>query len=188
MAYTLFGRSQRLKDIHIYGGFEVDGIKCDQNALQETKRLENIFDDAQRVKTMKKANHWKISYMNICSLNAHLDDLAVDNEVNDSDVIGLGETWMEQNKTIEFQDFEGHFASFGRGKGQAAFSRIPLSSQPEIVASSEFSAIFLSTCHFNMIFLYLSQNYDITYVSNVVGNWIEKDIPTVVMGDINENI
>lgn len=101
-----------------------------------------MFDDFEKVKKLKRADHWKISYLNIDSLNAHLEDLKIDNEINDSDVIGLGETWLEVNKTIDFLNFAGYFANFGRGKGQAAFSKMQLSYQPEIVASSQFSAVF----------------------------------------------
>ena len=145
MAYTLFGRSQRLEDIHICGAFEKEGIKYDEDALLETKRLEKVFDDNEEVKKLKRANHWKISYLNVSSLNAHWEDVSIDNEINDSDVIGLGETWLEENKTVDLLNFAGYFANFGRGKGQAAFSKMQLSCQPEIVASSQFSAILLKT-------------------------------------------
>ena len=187
MAYTQFGRSQRLEDIHICGEFEVDGIKCDEDALSETKRLENIFDDAQKAREIKTADHWKISYLNVSSLNAHFEDVAIDNEINDSDVIGLGETWLEQDKSVDFKGYAGYFANFGRGKGQAAFSKLVLSSEPEIVASNKFSSILLKTSHFNTIFLYLSQNYDKDSLFALLEDWIQDDIPTTVMGDVNEN-
>ena len=188
MAYTLFGRSQRLEDIYICGAFEKEGIKCDEDALLETKRLEKVFDNNEEVKKLKRANHWKISYLNVSSLNAHWEDVSIDNEINDSDVIGLGETWLEENKTVDLLNFAGYFANFGRGKGQAAFSKMQLSCQPEIVASSQFSAIFLKTSHFSIIFLYLSQNYNKDSVYNLLENWIQNDVATVVMGDINENL
>ena len=40
MAYTMLGRCVRLEDIHIAGGFDKEGIKCNQDALDESKKLE----------------------------------------------------------------------------------------------------------------------------------------------------
>ena len=87
-----------------------------------------------------------------------------------------------------FNGYDGFFANFGKGKGQAAFSKIQLSSKPEIVASEKISAIILKTDHFSIIFLYLSQNYDKDFVYKILDSWIQSDIPTAVLGDINENL
>ena len=188
MAYTQLGRPQRLEDIYICGEFEVAGIRCDQAAFAETKKLEVAFDNARIATKNQRDNHWKISYLNVNSLNAHFDDVEVDNEINDSDIIGLAETWLNQNQIVEFNGYDGYFANFGRGKGQAAFSKIPLSSVPAIVATDRFSAILLMTDHFNAIFLYLSQNYNRDLVFNTLKDWIlDTDIPTALLGDINEN-
>ena len=188
MAYTLLGRPQRLEDLYICGGFEVAGIKCDKAAFEETKKLEAAFDNAKVATKLQRDNHWKVSYLNVNSLNALFDDLEVDNAINDSDIFGLGETWLNQNQIVEFNGYEGYFANFGRGKGQAAFSKIPLSSMPEMIATDRYSAILLKAKHFNIIFLYLSKNYEKDIVFHTLKDWIQNDIPTAILGDINENL
>ena len=43
MAYVMLGRSSRLQDLFIAGELDVNEIKCDPNALEESNRLEEIF-------------------------------------------------------------------------------------------------------------------------------------------------
>ena len=188
MAYTMLGRSVRQEDIHIADGFDKDLIKCNEDALNESRRLEKIFDDAENVKKDKRENHWKISYLNVRSLNAHQEDVSVDNAIIDSDIIGLGETWLEKNELINLDGFSGYFANFGKGKGQAGFTKLDLVIEPEIVSSISYSAVLFKTNNFNIIFLYLSENYPKDSVFTFLENWIEEDFPTAIMGDVNENI
>ena len=190
MCYVMLGRSERLEDIYIKCSEEMDmtAIRCDDTALEESKRLEKIFELDAFEKKEKRANHWKISYVNIQSLNAHYEDALIDNELNDSDIFGLGETHLHETHFINFEGFIGHFANVGKGKGQAAFTKMKLLSEPENVASDTCSAIFLRTIHFNIIFLYLSKNYNKNSVFTLLENWMKESTPTVVMGDVNENI
>ena len=46
----------------------------------------------------------------------------------------------------------------------------------------------MKTNYFNIIFLYLSQTYNKDDVSNVLENWLQNDVATVLMGDVNENL
>ena len=109
MAYTLFGRSQRLEDIYICGAFEKEGIKCDEDALLETKRLEKVFDNNEAVKKLKRANYWKISYLNVSSLNAHVEDVSIDNEINDSaKKVRQNEGALDTSKTGYFHESLGN--------------------------------------------------------------------------------
>ena len=62
-----------------------------------------------------------------------------------------------------------------------------LAAQPEIMTSSSASAIFMKTSQFNIIFLYLSNDYDKQTVFGLLETWIQTPTPTAVMGDINED-
>ena len=111
----------------------------------------------------------------------------------DSDMFGLGETWLQQDQEVHFNGFRGYFANFGRGKGQAAFSKLVLSSEPEIVASNKFSSILLKTSHFNTIFLYLSQNYDKNSNKSVADRLLKfrndiKDGPNYICNSCNREL
>ena len=188
MAYTMLGRSVRLEDIHIAGGFDKEGIKCNQDALCESKRLEKVFNDAEKERKDRIDSHWKISYLNVANLVAHHEDVVVDNEINDSDVFGLGETHLSGNAAVSFDKYAGYFANFGKGKGQAAFTKIDLLFQPEIVATETYSLVLLKTSDFNIVFLYLSQGYSKDDVFTLFDNWIDTKTPTAIMGDVNENL
>ena len=188
LGYTMLGRSARREDIHIVGGFDKEGIKCDPDALEESKRLEKVFNDAQQERKDKIDSHWKISYLNVANLIAHHEDVVVDNEINDSDIFGLGETHLVENAAVSFDNYAGYFANFGKGKGQAAFTKIDLLSEPEIVATKNYSLILLKTSYFNIVFLYLSQECTKGDVFTLLNNWINNETPTTVMGDVNENL
>jgi hypothetical protein len=166
----------------------IKDIRCNQDCLEENKRLIRVFEESQQAEVDNFANCWKISYLNINSLNAHYKDMSNDNAINNSDMIGLGETWMERNTTINIENFQGHFASFGRGKGAAGFTKMALIEEPGIVASKTHSAVSFKTSKFHVIFLYLSSGYDKEAVSKLLDKWIHNDVPTTVMGDMNENI
>ena len=56
------------------------------------------------------------------------------------------------------------------------------------MSTISYSAVFFKTSNFNIIFLYLSENYPKNSVFALLENWIEEDFPTAVMGDVNENI
>ena len=189
MSYVMLGRSERLQDIYIACDGELDttAIKCNPDALEESQRLEKIFSEAEKKDKDMRFNHWKISYLNIRSLKAHYQDVCNDNAINDSDIFGLAETWLDANESICFEGFSGYFANFGKGKGQAAFTKLDLCCEPEIISSKSCSAILLKATQFHIIFLYLSQNYDKDFVFKLLKNWVNVYTPTVVMGDVNEN-
>ena len=109
----------------------------------------------------KRSKVWKISYLNVRSLNAHCEDVRKDNFLIDSDILGLGETHLKEEEVVPIDEFFGVFANFGKGKGVAGYTKMDLQAEPCIVKSNSYSAILLKTHHFTIIFLYLSSNYDI---------------------------
>ena len=187
MGYVMFGRPEKLEDLFVTGEINIKDLRCNIDCLEESKRLEKKFEESLQIERNRIANHWKISYLNIQSLIAHHEDMVNDNSINNSDMIGLGETWLEKGTTIEIENFQGHFANFGRGKGLAGYTKLKLVEIPGIVSSKTHSAISLKTSQFQIIFLYLSKDYDKEVVYNLLNMWINEDIPTAIMGDMNEN-
>ena len=110
-----------------------------------------------------------------------------DNFLMDSDLLGLGETWTEGGNTIDLDGRPGYFASYGKGKGVAGYTKMNLLVAPEFVATNFCSAILFKTDKFDIIFLYLSNNYNQQYVSSLLNKWIQIQRPTAVIGDVNEN-
>ena len=120
------------------------------------------------------------------SLYAHCGDVAKDNIIMDSDIFSLGETWLHCPSEVSFSGFVGHFASFGRGKGVAAFSRISTDQPPYIQSSSCHSVIRLDVSGIDLIFVYVSQNCDRKILFGELFDLIKSSKPTVLMGDFNE--
>ena len=187
MAYVMLGRSSRRQDIYIAGELDTSQIRCDPDALEETERLQDVFDENEAEMKEKRSKQWKISYLNVRSLNAHQEDVRRDNFLMDSDILGLGETHLKEEESVYLDGFQGSFANFGKGKGVAGFSKMDLLTQPEIVRSSSASAILFKTKFFNVIFLYLSNDYNKQSIFGLLDNWIQPQIPTAVMGDVNED-
>ena len=187
----MLGRSERLEDLFIAGKLDVAQIKCDPNALKESKRLATIFDLAEKKRTEKRLNCWKISYLNVRSMktaSGHAEDVAKDNFIMDSDMFGLGETWLEEDNKVDYPGFFSHFANFGKGKGLAGYNKIDVIEEPKTVTSETYSTMLFKTAHFHIIFLYLSSNCKKAEVISLLDMWIQKDTPTAIIGDINENL
>ena len=192
MAYVMLGRPERKEDLYITKDFDPSEVKCDEKySLPESKRLSQVFDDSENAKKEHRDKNFKISYLNVRSMKAadgHRKDIALDNVIMNTDMFGLAETWLEQDQQVNFNGFNGYFANFGNGKGIAGYSKLDLSCQPETVSSKTYSAIMFKTRQFHIIFLYISSNYDKNDLFALLHMWIEKDTPTAVMGDVNENL
>ena len=68
MPYVMLGRSERLEDIYISGKLDVSKIKCDPEALEESKRLEEVFNQSEKEKEEKRANCIKRVLLDIGSI------------------------------------------------------------------------------------------------------------------------
>ena len=166
MAYVMLGRTELLNDMYIAGDFSTEQIKCDPAALEESKRLLEMFDHSQKEQLEKRATLWKISYVNVRSMKSadgHREDVRSDNFIMDSDMFGLGETWLEKDNKVEFDGYSGYFSNFGNGKGVAGYTKIGLESSPETVSSETYSAILFKTNQFHIIFLYLRDGSQIIF-------------------------
>ena len=103
-------------------------------------------------------------------------------------MFGLAETWLEKDQEVHFDTYRGYFANFCNGKGVAGYNKLNLICQPETVSSKPYSAILFKTHEFHIIFLYLSSNFNKTDLFALFDTWIENDMPTAVLGDVNENL
>ena len=180
------GRSRQLEDIYIKGKLDKEGIHASPEALEETKRLQAIFDENISKLNEQAERYWKISYLNVRSLNGNKENVRQDNFLMASDVFGLGETWQKPGEEKHFAGFEGVFSSHGKGKGVAAFTTSTVNSTHlNSFASDKFSAIHLHTVKFDIIFVYLSAGCNKEEIFSQLESWIERERPTTIMGDFN---
>ena len=125
MAYVMLGRCERLQDIYISGDFNINQIKCSSEALQESRRILDEFN-ASLERNLETKDCLKISYLNVMSLWAHLDDVKQSSRLMSSTVLGLGETWMDPGAEVNLPNFsQGTYENVGGRRGLAAFTKEP---------------------------------------------------------------
>ena len=164
MAYVMLGRSQRLEDIYILQSknkFDPTSIKANPEALEESRRLHLEFEAAKREEEKLFTNHDVITYLNVNRLKPHLCHIKGDHILMKSNVLGLGETWLENEETVTIDSYHGNFANYGNGKGLASFIRPqePVKNVCTYV-TEKISAIKLKMDICEVIFLYLSKEFE----------------------------
>ena len=163
---------------------EREGIHASPEALEETNRLQAIFDKKVEMFDQKTKNYWKVCFLNIRSLRCNQEHVMNDNFLMSADILGLGETWLENDEEKEFSGFKGIFANYGRGKGIAAFNKINCIKMNSL-ASEKLSCIHLRNDKFDVIFVYASTGCQRGEIVNLLETWVDHQRPTVVMGDFN---
>ncbi len=186
MAYVMLGRCENINDVYIAGEFKVEGIKASPIALEESKFLKKSYESHQAERLEEESKHFVIAYLNVWSLKGHLDYVKKEKSLMNSDTFGLGETWLKIGETVALDSFECNFANAGRGKGCASYTK-EVSKETLCHVSETLSAICLRGTRFDIIFMYLSQNFEQSKAFALLKDWIIVTNPTIVMGDMNWN-
>ena len=144
--------------------------------IASKKKEDSMFQDC-----------FTISYLNIYSLKKHYEDVITDHRLIQSDIMAFGETWLLPEENISFQDheFNDFQVNIGPGKGIAAFIK---NHYPVICKNSyedHFSAIFMKTDLLDIIFLYLSKNFEWDKLKKTLEEWIQDGRKVAVIGDVN---
>ena len=184
MAYVMLGRCETIEDMYIIGDFDPEQIKCLPDAKIETERLIEIGQRRNAIEHDLYDSSWVIGSLNVRSLREHHQDVLTDPFLMNCDIFGLGETWLYEGEEPEFPDFNGIFVNYGkRGKGIAVYTREPL--DYEVLKADDASAVFVKVDKFNVLFLYLSHDFDWDTVKDFFDKVICPGKPTVIMGDVN---
>ena len=92
---------------------------------------------------------------------------------------------MDPGSTVDLPEFQATFENVGVGKGLAAFYKEDVStvqtSKPKV------SAVKVTIFAIDVIFLYISQKAAWTDVLSILEEWLTPDVPTTVMGDMNDS-
>ena len=184
MAYVMLGRCETIEDMYIIGDFDPTQIKCLPDAKLETERLIAIGQRREAIEHELYESSTAIGSLNVRSLRAHLEDVVTDPFLMKCDIIGLCETWLHDGEEPEIPNFNGIFVNYsGRGKGIAVYTREPL--DYEVLKADDASAVFVKVDKFNVLFLYLSHDFDWDTVKDFFDKVICPGKPTVIMGDVN---
>ena len=185
----MLGRCQKLEDIYILTQKDIqrEDIKVDEDALKESNRLKEEFLVLKEVEEQNFLNYFTISYVNINRVIPHLDDVRNDEKFMRSDVFSLGETWLQPDDFVSFEDenFSGSQVNVGDGKGIMAFAKIKHNANTTTYFCETFSAIYMETATTDVIFLYLSNKFDWLMLKDLFQSWINPQKCVAVIGDVN---
>ena len=117
---------------------------------------------------------------------ANLHDIQTLLKTMKFDMIALGETWMYPGQVVQIDDWFTRFEHVGKrkGKGLAALSHLPFE-KIETWSGEKISAAFTKANDVCCIFLYLSKGYEWSLLKDLLDTWIDSNVPTIVMGDVN---
>ena len=190
LAYVMLSRCESEEDVYILGDFDPDQIIADPEAKMETERLhEIVLRREAMVDNLFESSSMVLGSLNVSSLRKHFEDVLTDPFIMSCDIFGLCETWLHEGEEVEFPDFNGIFVSYAgdlaKGKGIAVFTKGPVDFEILKADDASASGVCVKLPKMNLIFLYLSQNFDWNLVREFFDKVISPDKPTTIMGDVN---
>lgn len=184
MAYVMLGRCETIEDMYIIGNFDPTQIKCLPDAKLETEKLIAIGQNREAIEQELYESSTVIGCLNVRSLREHLKDVVADPFLMKCDILGLCETWLHDGEEPLIPNFNGIFVNYsGRGKGIAVFTRTPL--DYKVLKDKEASAVFVKQEKLDVLFLYLSHDFDWNTMKIFFNKVICPEKPTIIMGDFN---
>ena len=190
LAYVMLSRCESEEDVYILGDFDPNQIIADPEAKAETERLHEIVLRREALSyDLIESTSLILGCLNVSSLRKHFEDVLTDPFIMSCDIFGLCETWLHEGEEVEFPDFNGIFVSYAgelaRGKGIAVFTKGPVDHEILKADDASASGVCVKLYNVNVIFLYLSQNFDWSLLREFFDKVISPDKPTVIMGDVN---
>ena len=184
MAYVMLGRCERLEDVYITKDFDVSKIKCDTASLIESRRINDIARNRADEELNLYEATYTFGYLNVRSLALHIEDIKGLLESFKFDMIAFGETWLHPGQTVQMEGWLTKYENVGRGKGLAVMSEVEF----EMIKSCSKENMSAAVSRANgvcCIFLYLSKGYEWKALKEILDEWIDSNVPTIVMGDVN---
>ena len=124
MAYVMLSRVQSIEQIYILDKLNSAKFYTDRKALEEHNRMQAKSINNNPTVWEKDGAVLKISLLNICSLASKFPDLAADRLLLKSDVIALGETWIQTDQpdpALSLPGYQLSLNSAGPGRGVATY-------------------------------------------------------------------
>ena len=179
----MLGRCETIEDMFIIGDFDPKQIRADQQAEMVTRSMNEVAREREFLDQELHDSSTVIGSLNVRSLRKHFEDVLTDPFIMKCDIFGLCETWLHKGEEPIFPNFNGIYVNSGRGKGIAVFTKEPL--DYEVLKLDDASAVFVKHEELDVIFVYLSQNFEWHPVREFFDNVIRPKKPTVIMGDVN---
>ena len=124
--YVMLSRVQRLEQIYILDNFDNKYLKVSETGLMERNRLDAIsFNKNPTAWRTDSPTTVHIASLNCAGLNAHYEDILLDEKLLRADVLHLDETSVLESTESRYQipGFIATFGSVGNGKGIVTYSK-----------------------------------------------------------------
>ena len=189
-SYVMLGRTENINQIYL-AKFDDSKLKrkvdddasLDQNASLEKRAAKALKDDSW----LSLENTFRLSSLNIRSLQSHFSDLEVDFSLLKSDVIALTETWCS-TEPPELEGYNGIHVLAGRGQGISLFIKNDkkASDKPNIFNKHNVQIISVNLENITIVVVYRSPSFNsqVLLINELLSILPEKG-PTIVVGDFN---
>ena len=186
-SYVMLGRTENINQIYL-AKFDDNKLKVNDDSLKENNRLEKRAAEALKDDSWHSLEDtFRLSCMNIRSLQPHFADLKVDFSLLKSDVIALTETWNSKEPSV-LEGYYGIHVLAGRGQGISLFIRNDrkVSGKPIILNQHNVQIIRVKLENVTIVVVYRSPSFNSQdFLTNELLNILPTKGPTVVIGDFN---
>jgi hypothetical protein len=122
MCYVILSRIVCIAQLHLLK-FNPAKIYCNEDAKAEALSIKARALNMQfNIWNQKQRNCFKISSLNIRSLQKHFQDLKDDTFLQQSDILCVNETWLVDDPHTNLESFHGYYLNT-RSKGIALFTK-----------------------------------------------------------------
>jgi hypothetical protein len=184
MCYVILSRIVCLEQLHLVT-FNPSKIYCNEEAKLEALSIKARALNKQFSRWhQKQKNCFKLSSLNVRSLQKHFQDLKDDNFLQQSDILCVNETWLVEDPDRTFDGFSSHFLN-KRSKGVAMFTKI-VPEKLQRVHTETMSMFFARFQLFDLLSVYkFAEVSQIDEFTEQILNYVDLSRPVILIGDIN---
>ena len=188
--YVMLGRTENIKQIYL-AEFEDKKLGADEKSLEQTEELQKRATDfLASDKWLTNDNGFKLSALNVRSLQSSFKDVELDHHLMKSDVIALSETWYPEENFVppELDGYQAVHVMSGRGAGVSLFIRnnIKIMGKPKTIKCDSFQIIKAKIERATVILVYRSPSFSSHSIfTKELMNILPRSGPTFICGDFN---
>lgn len=192
MCYVMLSRVQSLQQLNIVKDLNTEKITVDKAVLKEAERMWKVCVNRNPGSWMDtgKVQGLRVCCLNVRSLRRHIEDVRQDPVLQQADILFVQETWLtgeeEKQDVYQLAGYRGLFASEGAGKGIGLYVREGTPARSKHTFSlPNMQIIKVCLPGLDIISVYRSNDEPFHSVVHHLKNFIEEDVDTLVVGDLN---
>jgi hypothetical protein len=173
-----------LEQLHLLT-FNPSKIYCNEEAKVEALSIKSRTLNKQFTTwNQRQRNCFKLSSLNVRSLQKHFQDLKDDDFLQQSDILCVNETWLVDDPDTKFDGFSSHYLN-KRSKGVAMFTKI-VSEKVQKVHTETMSMLFARFKMFDLLSVYkFAESSRIDEFTEEVLEHVDLTRTVILIGDIN---